>query len=261
MAERGYLWDDLTAEIAAEFSQLTDTMPSVREIAARIVVDEFRFQKWRAKESKRIPADLLLKIKNQARRENLKQALKAQAAARPEKPKKKRAPRIAPVPDANQIKYQKRKIRDAQKKELAMREKMPSERTGVTQRFVLTTRNFNPDGSLGEGVREIKGYITASVYPLLRDDGSPHPLAGALGEVFVKIGKAGSNEALLDQWAVSFSRELQRGESLEVLCKKHQHTQFEPSGAVSGIEGVTRCSSPVDLVCSWLVSRFSGKHE
>lgn len=152
------------------------------------------------------------------------------------------------------------RVRAAQKKELAMREKMPVERAGITQRFTMTVRNFNTDGSLAEGTHDIKGYITASVYPDKRDDGTAHPLAGALGEVFVKIGRPGSTEALLDQFAISFSRELQRGEDLESLCRKHMHTQFEPSGAVRGVAGITRCSSPVDLVCAWLLKRF-GKNE
>ena len=137
-----------------------------------------------------------------------------------------------------------------------MREELPSERSGPTQRFTIVARNFNADNSLAEGTQEIKGYITANIYPALRDDGTPCPLAGQLGEVFVKMGKPGSKEALLDAWAIEFSKNLQRGESLEKLCKKHRHTQFEPSGGVKGVEGITRCSSPTDLVVTWLWIKF-----
>ena len=142
-----------------------------------------------------------------------------------------------------------------------MREKMPAERKGVIQKFTLVARVFNPDGSLGEGTQEIKGYITANVYPDKRDNGEPCPLAGQLGEVFVKMGKPGSKEALLDAWAIEFSKSLQRGDNLEKLCKKHRHTQFEPSGGVVGIEGITKCTSPTDLVCSWLMRKFGGEGE
>jgi len=138
-----------------------------------------------------------------------------------------------------------------------MREELPSERSGPTQRFTIVARNFNTDGSLGEGVQEFKGYITANVYPALRDDGTSCPLAGQLGEVFVKMGKPGSKEALLDQFAISFSRELQRGTDLKRLCRKHRRTQFEPSGAVLGIKGITKCTSIIDLLCHYLELRFS----
>ena len=139
-----------------------------------------------------------------------------------------------------------------------MREKLPDERDGVTQKFTLIARKFGDDGAPLDGVRELKGYITASVYPATRPDGTPHPMAGKLGEVLVKVGKPGEETALLDAWAIEISKALQRGENPVALFSKHRFTQFEPSGAVRGVKGITRCSSPTDLVSNWIGRRFLG---
>lgn len=147
---------------------------------------------------------------------------------------------------------------ETQPQQVPQDEKLPAERAGVTQKFTLIARRFDDDGAPMDGVKKLKGYITASVYPATRDDGTPHPRAGQLGEIFVKIGKSGSDTVLLDEWAISISRELQRGVDPVALFAKHRFSQFEPSGAVQGIKGISRCSSPTDLVSNWIGRRFLG---
>lgn len=282
---RGYLWEALGEEIAEEFDSLSGSMLDITQhgYAGRGKLQEYLWDaKYWLREDTREVAKQYRNMKRDtklgSRSKSWEQVILSQLSIltpTTDDLKCKRGHNLSMEENVlrkrpngssecrvchNERAKERARFRAAQKKELSMREKMPSERSGITQRFTMTTRNFNADGSLGDGTREIKGYITASVYPELRDDGTPHPLAGCLGEVFVKIGRPGSTEALLDQWAVSFSRELQRGEDLEALCKKHRHTQFEPSGAVSGVKGITRCTSPVDLVVNYLLIRF-GKTE
>ncbi len=122
-----------------------------------------------------------------------------------------------------------------------MREHLPDTRNSVTQRFSIY---WTPDG--GE-VEKFKGYITVGQY----DDGRP-------GEIFLRVGKAGSSEALLDQLAVAWSLLLQNGVPLDEICSKFEFTQFEPFGLVKGLEayGIRRCSSPVDLVAKYLKCKY-----
>lgn len=128
-----------------------------------------------------------------------------------------------------------------------MRKKLPDERRGITQKFTIVARDLNaPDDDDGEiHTVSVVGYVSTGCY----ED-------GRLGEVFIKLGKPGSSETLLDMWAIAFSLLLQNGESLETLCGKFANQQFEPRGAVLGVEGIRQCSSPVDLVCKFLMQKY-----
>lgn len=117
-----------------------------------------------------------------------------------------------------------------------MRERIGEQtRPGVTLHFTITD-------SAG---RETDGYLTTGEYA-----------DGRLGEVFVKTGKAGSSAAMLDQWAIGVSMAIQYGAPLSVLLGKHVGTLFEPAGAVEGVEGIRRCTSPLDLICRYLLRRY-----
>lgn len=124
-----------------------------------------------------------------------------------------------------------------------MREKLENDRAGVIQHFKILSREEQPNGEVG--IKETSGYIQAGEYP-----------DGRLGEVFIRVGKPGSSEALLDQFAVAASIALQHGAGVEELFGKFTHTSFEPSGAVKGVDGIERCLSVLDLVARYLIGKY-----
>lgn len=126
------------------------------------------------------------------------------------------------------------------------REKLPGTRNGVTQHFTIISRSRRSDDA--DGVQETEGYIQTGEY----ED-------GRLGEIFLKVGKAGSSEAWHDEWAKCASIAFQHGVPVDVLLDKHVNTRFEPSGAVKGVAGIARCTSPLDLICRWLVAKYGTK--
>jgi ribonucleoside-diphosphate reductase alpha chain len=130
---------------------------------------------------------------------------------------------------------------------MSERERLPEDRTGTTTHFTILTREESQDGI--PSVREVKGYITANTYP-----------DGRLGEIFVRVGKAGSTEAWLDMWAVSCSIALQLGATVDELFSKFVGQRFEPSGSVKWLNGMTRCTSVVDMVAKYLLEKFGEKH-
>jgi hypothetical protein len=135
----------------------------------------------------------------------------------------------------------------ALEKSMSRREKLPNDRKGTTLHFTILERFEKPTGEIG--VREVKGYLTTGEY----ED-------GRLGEVFFKLGKPGSSEALLDQLGVASSMALQYGCGVDELFGKYVNTRFEPSGAVLGVGGVQRCTSVLDLAARWLIARYGAVH-
>lgn len=129
-------------------------------------------------------------------------------------------------------------------KERGMRKRLEETRIGVTQKFTVIAKD--DDGE----IYEVEGYVQSGLYP-----------DGKLGELFVKIGKAGSSETLLDQWAVAVSTALQYGAPVDAFLKKFDNTRFEPSGGVKGVAGITRCTSLVDLIARWALSKYGQKEE
>jgi ribonucleoside-diphosphate reductase alpha chain len=131
-----------------------------------------------------------------------------------------------------------------EKKREQRREKLPNDRKGTTLHFTIIERY--EDSTTGEAkVREVKGYLSTGEY----ED-------GRLGEVFFKLGKAGSSEALLDQLGVASSMALQYGCGVDELFGKYVNTRFEPSGAVLGVGGVQRCTSVLDMAARFLIARY-----
>lgn len=117
-------------------------------------------------------------------------------------------------------------------------ERLPDERTGITHHFSICT--VDKHGKLAD----VDGYISTGEY---KD--------GRLGEVFVKVGKAGDATALLDAWALAVSWNLQHGAKLEPLMEKFVHMQFEPSGSTNNAD-IPRTSSPVDYCSRWLLRKY-----
>lgn len=121
-----------------------------------------------------------------------------------------------------------------------MRERMPAERKGLTHHFTLITKT--PDEN---GVREIDGYLTCNVYPD----------SGQLGEIFIRIGKSGAEEAIYEQWAIGASIALQFGVPIEAYFKKFLGTRFEPAGATTNKE-IPRCTSILDYVSRFILKTY-----
>jgi len=130
-----------------------------------------------------------------------------------------------------------------------MRERLPADRPGVNQKFTIFSKR--PDDQ-GGGIEEIDIYLTANVYP----DDYPNPTRrGQLGEVFLRIGKAGGTEAIYDEWAKTTSRSLQYGVPVDDLFWQHVGTHFTPFGATSN-KDFPRCTSILDLLSRWILARF-----
>jgi hypothetical protein len=128
------------------------------------------------------------------------------------------------------------------------RERLPDERAGVTIKFtVLATKAIDEKTGVGE-IEEVRGYFQTGEY----DD-------GRLGEIFIKLGKPGENTALFDQWATMVSIALQYGAGVEELLSKARSTRFEPAGRVIGVKGVDNCSSLIDLVAQWAITRYANR--
>ena len=128
-----------------------------------------------------------------------------------------------------------------------MRDKLPADRPGVNQKFTIYAKN--PDT---QQIEEIDIYLTANTYP---DDYANAARRGQLGEVFLRIGKAGGTEAIYDEWAKTTSRSLQYGVPIDDLFRQHVGTRFTPYGATSHRD-FKQCTSILDLLSRWILSRY-----
>jgi hypothetical protein len=147
----------------------------------------------------------------------------------------------------------------AQKRKL-MRERMPELREGTTHHFTILARCNKlkcvagkiegKDGPYtcprcgGDGVREVDGYITCNTY----ED-------GRLGELFIRVGKSGAEEAIYEQWAIGASVAIQFGVPVEAYFRKFLATQFEPAGATKN-KSIARCTSVLDYVARYVLMKF-----
>jgi ribonucleoside-diphosphate reductase alpha chain len=128
-----------------------------------------------------------------------------------------------------------------------MRTRLPDVREGKTLHFKILARGEeNPYGSAE--VKEVDGYVTLNPYP-----------DGRLGEIFVKVGKAGDSAACFDSWAKQASHRLQEGCSVEQVFRTHVGERFGDSGTVRHVDGVARCTSILDLVAQVVLKRFGNR--
>jgi ribonucleoside-diphosphate reductase alpha chain len=112
----------------------------------------------------------------------------------------------------------------------SVRRRLSPDRLGIVHRFA---------------VGGFDGYIRCGLY----EDGS-------LGEVFIKISKAGSTlSGMMDGFATAISVALQYGVPLEVLADKFIDTRFEPFG-YTGYEPIPEASSLLDYIFRYLTLRF-----
>lgn len=146
-----------------------------------------------------------------------------------------------------------------------MRERMADLREGVTHHFCIMAKCNKlkciagkvegRDGPYtcmrcgGSGIREIDGYLTCNTY----ED-------GRLGEIFIRVGKSGAEEAIYEQWAISASMALQFGVPIEAYFRKFLATQFEPAGPTRN-KDIPRCSSVLDYVAKYVLSKYVVKAE
>jgi len=148
-----------------------------------------------------------------------------------------------PVQPATETELRDRLARIEQKMDgKIVREKLPNDRAGITLHFVIHAVEETPNGHV---VVETDGYLQSGQYA-----------DGRLGELFLKCGKQGDHHAVLDSWAISTSIAIQYGAPVDELLNRFVGARFEPSGAVTGVEGIKRCTSPLDLVCSFLLQKY-----
>jgi hypothetical protein len=152
------------------------------------------------------------------------------------------------------------------------RESLPMTRFGKTERFCFKAQSIDEawlrdrydkmltNAGIGEAARaaalpmmldlareiaaqdEVKGYITASVYP-----------DGRLGEVFIVLDRAGSLlRGMANALATSISVRLQCGESVEDVVAQMRRMRFAPDGW-TGCPSVPRATSVLDLIARWLL--------
>jgi hypothetical protein len=122
---------------------------------------------------------------------------------------------------------------------MSNRERLPSERSGITHKFVIK------DVDLEGHIEEIKGYLTVNMYP-----------DGRVGEIFLKMDKQGGQvSGFCDAFSIAFSMLLQSGTPLEELCRKYRGASFRPSGYTDN-KNIRQARSPVDYVARYLEMRF-----
>jgi ribonucleoside-diphosphate reductase alpha chain len=129
------------------------------------------------------------------------------------------------------------KLTDASRsrKELlwGQRKKLPSTRDSLTHKF---------------SVNQQEGYITAGIF----EDGT-------LGEVFVRVSKAGSTlQGIIDAWAIGVSMAIQYGAPFDTIRDKFVDMQFEPRGFTDNNE-IRMAKSIPDYVFRWLELIFFGQ--
>lgn len=120
-----------------------------------------------------------------------------------------------------------------------MHEKMPADRNGTTQKFVILSKKL-----VGDGIDEVDVYLTVDTYP-----------DGRLGAVALSIGKIGDTEAVYDEWAKIVSLGLQWGIPIDAIFRMHVGTRFGIHGATTN-KRFPRCTSILDLVSRWILYRF-----
>lgn len=125
------------------------------------------------------------------------------------------------------------------------KKKLPDDREGVCIHFTIMARvNEQADGTAD--IEEIGGHLHLNLNP----DGK------TLREVFIRWGKPGSREAIVDEWAKQASMRLQEGVSVEDVFRPHIGTRFEPYGGVRGVGNVMNCTSVLDLIAKIVIKRF-----
>jgi len=109
------------------------------------------------------------------------------------------------------------------------RHRLDSERSGVTHKVTINSTDI---------------YITVSEYP-----------GGKPGEIFIRVGKAGSELAIYDTLATMLSIMLQHNIPLEDIIKHLKGQRLEPQGITSNTAIPIAASVP-DYLGKWLELRY-----
>lgn len=121
------------------------------------------------------------------------------------------------------------------------RRRLPRDRRGFTRKIEIHAGD-------GDGPRVVDVYVTVGLY----DDGAP-------GEVFLRIGKAGSlASGAFDALSTIMSIALQYGVPMQAMVEKLRAMRFEPSGPTGDPE-IGIALSICDAVAKWLALRFCGE--
>lgn len=124
------------------------------------------------------------------------------------------------------------------------RQRLPDERQGAVHRFTIVS--YVSEGQS----HEHDFYLRTGEYS-----------DGRLGEFFITAGKDNTPfAAMLDMWAISSSRALQRGDTVSEIFKKFVGQKFEPSGPTSNPK-IPRATSVVDYVARYLVDKYGESEE
>lgn len=120
-------------------------------------------------------------------------------------------------------------------KNVPKREKMPSKRHGITQKFKIGGHS---------------GFLTVNNFP-----------DGRIGEILITLGKQGGTVSGFADWgAILFSIALQYGVPLDVLLKSSRNTSFAPNGITDNSE-VRFATSVPDFIAKFLEKTVKDQEE
>lgn len=254
MSERGHLWENLSDEVADEFESLSNVTTHDWEASGGLGDRRTRldFYLWAARDDLRVENEMLAqeyRKHRHGRSSNWGFVLSAQMSKLLPESKCSNGHDLSDENNLLESKSGRRtckvchrdRARELHRKKVAMRERMPDDRSGPTHHFRITAKDKD------KGTREVRGYITANTYP-----------DGRLGEIFVKYGSSGTQNPLLDQWAIAASFALQCGASVDDFFRKFVGTRFEPAGPTCSSD-VPRCTSVLDYVARWVLLHYGSE--
>jgi hypothetical protein len=140
-----------------------------------------------------------------------------------------------------------RKVCENARQRGMMRERLADVREGITHHFCIIAqkpRQEGDDPNTPPDIYEVDGYLTTGTYS-----------DGRLGELFLKLGKHGGEQAVYDAWATAASIALQHGADVNNLFAKWVGISFEPSGATTN-KDIPRCSSVLDYCARVLIKKY-----
>lgn len=240
---RGFLWEDLGSEINEEFESLERTMTLYDLDRAGIPFFTFHRSTALENEEREAQSPTLAQKRKYARAVAGGRCVKC---GEPPSDGKKMCAACA-----------KKAAENTNARRQVMKERLSNDRSGVTHHFSITTKcercaeydrpRANCRLCRGEGIYDVKGYITVNIYP-----------DGRLGEIFLNVGKTSSSEAWIDQWARAASFALQYGVPVDEFFGKFVATRFEPAGQTKNND-IKRCTSVLDYVARWVLLKFGAE--
>lgn len=239
MNERGFLWEDLSRDVEAEFAALGVPVDTSR-------VADTGFLHWHVEKPGRGlrpvgPQKANAQSVRELRARRRANGLCIHCGAVLDPASKNFCPRHR---EADRQAAERRRVKRMEEVAAAAslsfgdREKLSTDRSGLTHHFTVTGAN-----ALGE-VEVVDGYVTTGEY-----------VDGRLGEFFVRVGKAGDERAVFDTAAKLGSLALQHGASVKSVTGMLIHDRYGIGGRTSN-EDIPTCSSITDYVAKWLRLKY-----